>query len=346
MRIKSMIAMLAVLGLIAFTRSAGTAQSPRETSPQGANPDSAVLTSTDKEELSLVLRLRAALGDQIWPGFGNASIPIILYNSHHEFLFGTTNPPAPWAIVDGDDFQGHPYYRRVAAEPQAFAVPVGAEWAGSLTTLDWMNVRSPLKLGRDSHSVALLHEMFHAFQAKQSPAHFKNAQAVYKVEARYPFNDSDFAAAWNNEGSLLATALKAKEDAEARRAAHEFLQARAARRARASLSPELIDYERELEWLEGLAHYVEIRSYELASAHASEAPFKDFKPSLPIHLSMSFFRLEKQLGSQKGDLRFYVSGMAQARLLDRLSAGWQARALGDRSYLEDLLQEVATQNTK
>jgi hypothetical protein len=345
-RIQSIIGMLAVLGLIAFDLSARTSQSPRETSPQGANPDSVVLTSADKEGLSLVLRVQAWLGDQIWPGFGRAAIPIILFNEHDEFLIGATNPPVPWTVVETDDFQGHPYYRRAAGTAQAFAARVGADWAGSLLTLEWTNLKSPLKFGRDSHSVALLHEMFHAFQAKQSLAHFKNAQAVYKVEARYPFSDPDFAAAWNNEGSMLAAALKAKDDADARRAAHEFLQARAARRNRASLSLELVDFERELEWLEGLASYVEIRSYELASSHAGEAPFADFKPSLPLHLRMSFFRLEKQMGSQKGDMRFYLSGMAQARLLDRLGTGWQARALGDRAYLEDLLREVAGSDAK
>jgi hypothetical protein len=179
----------------------------------------AVLTSADKEGLSLVLRLQAALGDQIWPGFGRAVIPIILFNDHDEFLIGATNPPVPWVVVQADDFQGHPYYRRAAGTAQAFAAPVGADWAGSLSTLEWTNLKSPMKLGRDSHSVALLHEMFHAFQAKQSLAHLWSAQAVYKVEARYPFNDSQIAAAWNNEGSMLAAALKAKDDGDARRVA-------------------------------------------------------------------------------------------------------------------------------
>ena len=341
MRKRLMIGGLAMLMLVATKLGALAAQSPQEAARQNADLDLPGLSAADKAELTEVLRLQAALGDQVWPGFGRAAIPIILFNEHDEFLIGATNPPVPWAVVEADDFQGHPYYRRAAGTAQAFAARVGADWAGSLSTLEWTNLKSPLKFGRDSHSVALLHEMFHAFQAKQSLAHFRNAQAVYKVEARYPFNDSEFAAAWNNEGSVLAAALKAKDDVDARRAAHEFLQARAARRTRASLSPELIDFERELEWLEGLASYVEIRSYELASSHAGEAPFTDFKSSLPIHLRMSFFRLEKQMGSQKGDSRFYVSGMAQARLLDRLSTGWQARALGDSAGLEDLLREAA-----
>jgi hypothetical protein len=49
-------------------------------------------------------------------------------------------------------------------------------------------------------------------------------------------------------------------------------------------------------------------------------------------------RLEKTMGQQAGDLRFYLSGMAQARLLDHLSPGWQACAMRDEVYLEDLLR--------
>jgi hypothetical protein len=216
-------------------------------------------------------------------------------------------------------------------------------WAGSMSTLERMNARLPLKITPDYHVTMILHEMFHAYQARQSPARFARARGVYSNEDRYHKHDAAFAAAWNSEGSLLAAALKANEDAERRLGVRRFLQARDARRAQASLSQELADYERELEWLEGLAKYVEIRFYELAASHGSDAAFAGYKPGLPYWRS-DMMRLEKAIEKQAGDLRFYLSGMAQARLLDRLSPGWQVRTMRDNVYMEDLLRVAVEQN--
>jgi hypothetical protein len=58
---------------------------------------------------------------------------------------------------------------------------------------------------------------------------------------------------------------------------------------------------------------------------------------------MDFARLETRLGHEAGDRRFYLSGMAQARALDRLAPGWRAEALRDGVHLEELLRKaVAT----
>lgn len=48
--------------------------------------------------------------------------------------------------------------------------------------------------------------------------------------------------------------------------------------------------------------------------------------------------LDKQrLANQEGEVRFYYTGMAIARLLDRFSPGWQSGALQEGIWLEDLL---------
>ena len=313
------------------------AQAKNEAQAQQPALDSLHLSAADKSEIAEALRLQASLGDQVWPGFGHSRIPIILYNDKYEFLTGATNPPAPWTAVKGDSFRSRTYYCRVAGKPQAFAVQIGATWAGSMSTLEWMNVRAPLKITPDYHVVMILHEMFHAYQANQSPVRFARARTVYSAEDRYHKHDAAFATAWNTEGSLLAAGLKANDEAKARLGVRQFLQARDSRRAQSSLSQELTAYERELEWLEGLAKYVEIRFYELAASQGSDPSFADYKPGLP-HWRLDSMRLEKAMGQQAGDLRFYLSGMAQARLLDRLSPGWQARAMGDDVYLEDLLR--------
>lgn len=301
-----------------------------------------VLSAADKAELTEALRLKAEFSDQVWPGFGGSAIPIILYNGSYEFLVGEEKPPDFWQLVKEDDFMGEPYYRRAAKKPQAFAVSIGARWAGSIGTLDWTNSKSPFKITADFHIVALLHEMFHAYQANLAPVRFARAKAVYASESRYPYKDSEFASAWNREGAALAEALKAKGDAAARSLAQKFLGIRDARRQQANISPDLVAYEVKLEWLEGLAEYVQIKFYELAASSSSESASIRYGPGLPLFLQGDFIRLERYLGQQVGDLRFYLIGMAQARLLDRLNPGWKAKAMQDQDkvYLEDLLRAI------
>jgi hypothetical protein len=315
---------------------AGTASKAGQLNPV---QDPLMLSAADKTELAEESRLKAEVGDQVWPGLGNADIPIILFNDSYEYLIGEKDPPGPWKIVEGDDYQGHPYYRRAAQDPQAFAVLVGTHWAGSIGTLDSMNRKIPFKLRPDFHVVMILHELFHAFQAGQAPGRFTKANAVYKFESRYPYKDNEFAAAWNDEGTALAEALKAKDEAACVGLVRKFLEIRNARRDRATLGSDLLAFERELEWLEGLAKYAEIKFYEIAASRSREAPYGRYGAVLPFPLQWDFVRLEKTLGAQDGDLRFYLSGLAQARLLDRLSPQWKARAMQEEVYLEDLLHE-------
>lgn len=297
--------------------------------------DQQCLSSDDKTEIADVLRLQGHLGEEAWPGFGRVKIPIVLYDDRSQFLIGEVAPPSPWRVVQSDSFAGHFYYYRDLARARSFAVRVGNSWAGSLSTLGEMNRKLPMKLRRDVHMVALLHEMFHAFQATEAPGRFTEATSVYSLEGRYPFHDSAFAAAWDREGLLLARALRATEDTSKRNAVREFLAVREARRVHAAMEPNLVAFERELEWLEGLGKYVEVRLYELAASQ-TDSTWTVFGGSTPYASQLMI--LEHQLGRQSGDLRFYLSGMAQARLLDYLSPGWKQKALDRQVFLEDLLR--------
>jgi hypothetical protein len=303
----------------------------------GGQAEKVLLADDDKAEITAARRLRNELGEQIWPGFGQAKIPIILYDDRYEFLVGAENPPQPWLAVEGDDYAGSPYFRRNAARSDSFAVLVGGYWAGSLSTLQRMSRKIPIKIGIDLHLAMMLHEMFHAFQAGTAQARFSEALKAYAQESRYPVKDGDFAAAWDREGGLLASGLKANEDSTIRRTAQAFLDQRAARRSKMGFGPDLIAYERGLEWLEGLAKYAEMQVYELAAGQKDDPLFSPFRSGHPLW-RMDFFRLEKALGRQEGDLRFYLSGLAQARLLDKLNPGWKEKGLAG-VCLEDMLRD-------
>ena len=296
-----------------------------------------MLSTADKTELAEIFRLKTELGDQVWPGLSRIDVPLILYNERYEFLVGEAKPPSPWQAVRGDDFLGRSYFRRPAENPQSFAVAVGTRWAGRIGTLELMNSKIPFRLSREFHVVLMLHEVFHAFQATLAPQRFAKATSVYKSEEKYPYKDPQFSSAWNSEGEALADGLKATDEAAICGLAQKFLDIRDVRRRQISLDPELNSYERELEWLEGLAKYAEVRFYELAASRARETAYTNYRSGHPFWPA-DLARLRRNLGLQEGDLRFYLSGAAQAMLLDRLRPGWKAKAFENGINLEDSLR--------
>jgi hypothetical protein len=152
---------------------------------------------------------------------------------------------------------------------------------------------------------------------------------------------------WKQEIDLLARALKAAADDETAALAREFLDQRARRRRAVGLSAALVDYERQLEWEEGLAKYVELaiwreayrtHDYEPLPAMADDPDFKAYG-SFERRWSQEIGQMVRQAG-REGETRFYYTGMAQAVLLDRLLPGWKGRALSQDTWLETLLAQA------
>jgi hypothetical protein len=348
--------------LMAFLGNTAGIQAAETNTRQGLQhikkgEDLTVLSTEDKAQLMEALRLKKLLGSSIWPGFDKAEIPLIQYNERYAFLVGHPSPPPLWIAVDSDSFQGNLYYRRKAVESQAFAVPVGDLWAGSLDTLDHMNWSMmeqlkekipPEKLTPVTikmmaitpayHAVALLHEAFHAFQAIQAKDRFRQTQKLYAHQKSYPFDDKVFQDAWNTEGSLLLSAIREQDEAKRLEALERFLKVRTKRRSALSFSSDLATFERELEWLEGLAKYVELQFAIQGSSLQDETEQRDYRV-VRNRLQADFAYRIRNLGDLHGDLRFYLSGAAQAMILDKVSPGWKKNILGQtNTALEDLLK--------
>ena len=334
--------------------------------------------------LAEALHLRSTLGDEIWPGFGSSSNPQILYNEGYTFLVGHPDPPPGWRTrpggpllggrwepVPGDRFRGERYYRQRLTpggpEPQAFTHLVGDRWAGSIMTQEWARIHlgqtirenlppvlqwippyrllAPLFFRSAEHHVTLiLHEAFHAYQATVAQERLLQAEAATALEERYPWNDEAQETAWEGELAYLADALVADDYEEARHLAQRFLQAREARRA--GLARELIRYEREREWLEGGAKYVEVASWRVAAATEAYEPVEevlddgDFDGYAGAHRAWQRELGQLRRSAGQGETRFYYSGMALAFLLDRFLPGWKGRAMEPGVFLDALLEEA------
>ena len=175
-----------------------------------------ILTNLDKARLAEANHLRQTLGESVWPGFGEANIPIIIYNKQYVFLVGIKNPESgwtkvplneqrggPWEVVPDDTFEGKPYFRQSLADldatPEAFTVLVGNQWVATITTRDWTEIGLvepiledfpswlhpilPYKLfirvmlGDSDRYISLIqHESFHAFEGENAYALLEAAE--------------------------------------------------------------------------------------------------------------------------------------------------------------------------
>lgn len=176
------------------------------------------LSDMEKTRLAEIFHLRRTLGDTLWPGWGQADIPIIVYNEEYAFLVGYQNPPdgwmkvpqnihrgGPWKPVPDDVFAAQPYYRQrlddKSALPEAFTVRVGERWVASMTTKEWtaigmgnemrdglpsvLRLIVPYRLiskffapNTDGYICALEHESFHAYQGKVASTRLAEAENV------------------------------------------------------------------------------------------------------------------------------------------------------------------------
>jgi hypothetical protein len=313
------------------------------------------LSSKDQATLKELDTLKQQYGGVIWPSFDSTDIPAILYNDRYEFMSGPSDDPDGWQRVKDTASSGIVYYRRRADDPQAFAVETSAGWAGRFSILDrlnrdlLMNLRrdlpSPLNRilpsqmimkSNDFHIAALVHEMFHAHQANQAPEKFARCNDLAHLTNQYPYRKDTLNNLYSREGRYLRSALRTEKAGKKKSLCRKFLRTRNKRR---QLLPEkMVEFEKRYEWLEGLAKYAEMQAYRVAANHSENLSF-DYSGEMP-HWQTDRKNMQ-DLGGVDGSTRFYLSGMAQARLLDQLSEDWKNKVMKPGIYLEDLLMEKA-----
>jgi len=323
------------------------------------------LSDLDKARLAEALHLKRALGETIWPGWGEMAMPVIIWNRSYSFLTGVDEAPAGWEVVPDDSFEGRAYFRQVTDNPQNFAVQVGDQWAGSMATKADTDVQIQkmfrdflppviedvfpyrvLMMPSEVQMTGTLHEIFHAYQSTVVLERLEEAELTHQQGDSYWACDVANAPEWRDEIRALSQAIRTDSDDEARQLITKFLTIRANRRQTYQLNQALTDYERQLEWEEGLAKYVELASWENAWQALDEySPLPEILADPDFQGYETFEKRWNQesginmtnSASQSGETRFYYTGMAQAFLLDRFAPGWKQRILSEDVYLEDLL---------
>jgi hypothetical protein len=345
------------------------------------------LSEQDKAYLVEADHLRRTLGHAVWPGWDQVEIPNIVYNQDYAFVVGFPDPPAgwfkvpdgprrggAWQPVESDLFQGETYYWQKLPggqiTPEAFTVKVGDRWLASLPARDWLRtslqnqiadqlpplvnrivpyrVIVPLFTGNaDKYVTMILHESFHTYQGMQAPERLAAAERAMQTTGGYPWEKQGIRAYWQRETDLLAQALEARDADETRALARQFLAQRYDRRQQFDLQADIVDYERQREWLEGCAKFVELDVWKVAFIAPSYQPVEAIRSLPDFDDYRTFERVWsqevaqlKRAAAQESDSLFYYTGMAQAFLLERMYPGWQTRIMEEGIYLEDLLQAV------
>lgn len=128
-----------------------------------------------------------------------------------------------------------------------------------------------------------------------------------------------------------------------------FLAQRRQRRTNLALSADLIAYEQQGEWLEGLAKYVELAILRQAAGTEEYNPlpvmnadpdFHDYS-TVERHWSQEIAQI-RRMANDEGDGRFYYSDMAQAILRDQFLPGRKERIVNEEVQLEELLAEASS----
>ncbi len=192
----------------------------------------------------------------------------------------------------------------------------------------------------------IAHEAFHVFQSKQAPKKGGSEEALTRYPTVAAFNTVGFAL----EGALLAEAMRVTDPVETRKSAVSWLAVRLDRRKQ--LSAEAANYEDRMEYLEGLAKYVEYRLLEVLEARTPGEPmnwlqgfkgYADLKPQREALIRQMEGMMNGKrtvnndlYGASPLRMRLYFSGMGIAVLLDRFSPGWKARIFAPETTLTGL----------
>lgn len=319
----------------------------------------------------------------VWPGWNAASTPMLFYlPGAQDVLVNHPQPPEgfrPYSgpaglpgakihVRDGKtifEFDGQNTVTDVAGTPTLVVADTLSNRRNQVRS--WLEDPRPAAkksadLGWDqlqgdpySSLCMIAHEAFHAFQQRRAPNKGGSEEALTRYPTIAAANTLGFAL----EGELLAAALRAADSraadqATVRSLAHRWLAVR--RERRKSISAEAADYEDRMEYLEGLAKYVEYRLLEVLEGR-SAAPsmawaqgfhgYADLKPqreqlirTLEKMMSGAANVNNDPYGASPLRMRLYYSGMAIGVLLDRFSPGWKQRIFDPKATLTDLAADA------
>jgi hypothetical protein len=317
------------------------------TSPIGAT--ATPRTAPEFAEAAEAWRSLASLGNQVWPGWGTARIPLLIRAGEFDLLVGHPSPPQGFNLLQDVTVADQPVYRHaghLVPVPAATAWKVSEVWSVAVPTRAEFQQAIDTQLGKDAVQLdavnyirAIVHEAFHAYAMTVIHRDVPNFGAdvdegkMIQQLAALPDLDQQYAL----EGQALVNALQATDTQGTRDAAARFLKLRQTRRA--EQDQKLAAYEQTTEWVEGLARYAEI-ALMLRAGQATHDSSVTYPAAAEIWQPFLDQLMHPAASPDGFRGRYYLLGAGQAFVLDRLLPDWKTRVLNEKIALEDLLQEA------
>lgn len=297
-----------------------------------ADIDLNYLTDNEVETFASVFDYLSEHGDVIVDGF-NELTELLTYNRKYEFLVTGDIYGNGWEFLGFNKRLNKNIYRRLADNPQAFAVKIEDHWVGSFCTqnyypisfLEQVPVIVPpqlFSLDDIAYRSVFIHEMAHALQGNRNNDRLDKVSHLHNVNSNY-FENSNFKASIKQEGQILEDAIKLTDKNEIVKKVNEFLYTRDLRRNEHNMTDVAIFNEKEFEWLEGFGRYAEFISSEGSKSA----------------ISRSLNKISAKVATYD-DGTYYALGMAQIVLIGKLGIPeWQQNFFYGNYMPEDLLRE-------
>lgn len=306
----------------------------------------------DKVRIKEGYHLLETVGEKIWKGWSEASIPINFVDDEYEYLIDHPHPEEDYVLVEKETFLRKTIYGRTRKTQQY--ISASYHLSGVPTAV----IGTPKNLHKSSSSwvLALLHEMFHVFQTNRNDLEKikrlkleRGPDASWMLNFPFPYADDTIRGLIHQLNYSLSRCLKAESKENLEFEIIGYLEIRKAFKELLKLksgNEHDYNYCRFQEWKEGGARYTERKILELAGT-------TDYK-SIPEFQKLpdydDFKEIWKRVAPGRGEqykniasknlkrLDFYALGAGQAEVLDRLDEEWKEDYFKLDVWLDDIFE--------